>query len=177
MFPIVEDTTKKFVKYIEGKISEDPGTVFDSRDISAKFTCDVVSSCAFGLDAQSFTTENPKIKEMGQKILKPSLRQILVFLLVAIIPSFMKLLKVGLVPKDVEKFFVQIMEDAIKYRKDNKIDRNDYLEYLINLKNKKELTTLDMVAHGITFFIDGFETSSIAISHIFYEVSFPSSSR
>jgi hypothetical protein len=137
MFPIVEDTTKKFVKYIEGKISEDPGTVFDSRDISAKFTCDVVSSCAFGLDAQSFTTDHPKIMEMGQKIFKPSLKQFLVFLLLTIAPGIMKVLKIGFVPKDVEKFFVQIMEDAIKYREDNKINRNDYLEYLINLKKVK----------------------------------------
>jgi cytochrome P450 family 6/cytochrome P450 family 28 len=170
MFPIVEDTTKKFTKYIQDKISENSGTALDARNISDKFTCDVTSSCAFGLDAQSFSTDHPKILEMGQKILQPNFKLFFLFMLIAVVPNIMKILKIGFVPKDVEKFFIQLMEDAIKYREENKIDRNDYLEYLINLKNKKELTTLDMAAHGITFFTDGFETSSVAISHAFYEV-------
>ena len=62
------------------------------------------------------------------------------------------------------------MYQAIELREKSEIKRDDYLAYLIALKNKKEISELDMAAHGVTFFIDGFETSSVAISHAFYEV-------
>jgi cytochrome P450 family 6/cytochrome P450 family 28 len=63
------------------------------------------------------------------------------------------------------------MVQAVELREKTKITRDDYLAHLINLKNKKELSELDMAAHGVTFFIDGFETSANAICHVFYEVS------
>lgn len=65
---------------------------------------------------------------------------------------------------------MNLMSQAIELRERTKITRDDYLAYLINLKNKKGLSELDMAAHGVTFFIDGFETSSNAISHALYEV-------
>lgn len=40
------------------------------------------------------------------------------------------------------------MEQAIKYRDESTITRDDYLDYLISLKKKKEIETLDMAAHG-----------------------------
>lgn len=170
MYPIIEDVTQRFKNYLMEKTKNDPKKAFDARLISGKYTCDVVSSCAFGIDAQSFKTENPEIMTMGKKILQPSLRFTIIFLLMTISTKLTKFLRLGFVTKDVESFFIKIMEDAIKYREDNKIERNDYLEYLISLRNKKELEPLDMAAHGITFFTDGFETSSVAIAHVLYEV-------
>lgn len=62
---------------------------------------------------------------------------------------FLKLfLKVPFVPKDLENFFLSLMEQAIKYRDESTITRDDYLDYLISLKKKKEIETLDMAAHG-----------------------------
>lgn len=75
-----------------------------------------------------------------------------------------------IIPKDVEHFFINIMNQAVKYRIEKKVTREDYLAHLIALKNKKEVSDVDIAAHGVTFFIDGFETLSIAIAHTFYEV-------
>ncbi|KAL9698573.1 hypothetical protein quinque_002014 [Culex quinquefasciatus] len=82
-----------------------------------------------------------------------------------------ELLKIGMVSKSVEKFFTKLMAEAIQYREKNGVQRVDYLEHLISLRNKKEISDLDMAAHGVTFFIDGFETSSVAMSFILYELA------
>lgn len=106
------------------------------------------------------------IRQMGSSIFEPNMKLIIYFLLVQTFPVIQKIYQMPFVSKKVESFFVQLMEDAIKLREDQKIERDDYLNYLLQLKKKKNLPNIDMVAHTITFFLDGFETSSIVIAHV-----------
>lgn len=103
---------------------------------------------------------------MGSSIFEPNVKMIIYFLLIQTFPFIQKIYQMPFVSKRVESFFVQLMEDAIKLREEQKIDRDDYLNYLLQLKQKKNLPNIDMVAHTITFFLDGFETSSIVIAHV-----------
>lgn len=50
-------------------------------------------------------------------------------------------------------------------RADNRNIREDFLNYLIQLQQKKQLTDIDMAAHAMTFFFDGYETSSMVIAN------------
>lgn len=162
---------KKFTKYITDQLNKATKEPFDAREISEKYTTDVVSSCIFDADAESFTKDKPEIREMGRKLMAPTGWLTFWFMLYAIVPSFQNIFKVKIIPKDVEDFFINIMNQAVKYRIEKKVTREDYLAHLIALKNKKEVSDIDIAAHGVTFFIDGFETSSIAIAHTFYEVN------
>ena len=40
------------------------------------------------------------------------------------------------VPKNVEDFFRRLVQEVVTYREKNNVVRADYLQYLINLKNK-----------------------------------------
>lgn len=71
---------------------------------------------------------------------------------------------------EIETFFVDLIEQALKYREDNKIQREDFLDYLMQLKKKKGIESMDMTSHSITFFTDGFDTSAIAMAHALFEV-------
>lgn len=126
---------------------------FDAREICAKYTTDVVSSCIFNADAKSFSEEKSEIREMGRKIMQPDNFLTFVFILYAIIPSLMKVYKVKMVAKEIEDFFTNLMHQAIEHREKNKINRDDYLAFLMGMRNKKQFSELDMAAHGVTFFI------------------------
>ncbi|XP_055710227.1 probable cytochrome P450 28d1 [Phlebotomus papatasi] len=167
MYPVIEDVCERMKKYILRENKE----AIECREMSAKFTTDVVSSCIFGIDAGSFAGDKAPIREMGKKIMDFSPRLMLYFILVQLIPSLRKIYKITFVEKVVEKFFVSIMKDAIDLRKKNNVDRNDYLHYLLELQERKNLSELDMVAHAITFFVDGFETSSIVLSFALYQLA------
>lgn len=167
MFPLVEEVLIKLEKYIDEN-KKDP---LEAREICAKFTTDVVSSCIFNADAESFTKEKPEIREMGKKFFNFSPLTLAVFVLYSIVPSLQKLYKIKFIEKDVEIFFSSLMRQAVAQREKDKIDREDYLAYLINLRDKKNLKDIDMAAQGVTFFIDGFETSSLTISHVLYELA------
>lgn len=167
MFPLVEEVLNRLDMFISDN-QKDP---LEAREVCAKFTTDVVSSCIFNADAQSFTKEKTEIREMGDRIFSlPTLKKF-VNLLYSIVPSLRKLYNVKFIDKDVEDFFSNLMRQAVEQRDKDKIDRDDYLAYLINLRKKKNFQDIDMAAHGVTFFVDGFETSSLAISHALYELA------
>lgn len=53
-----------------------------------------------------------------------------------------------------------LYDQAAQLRKENNISRDDYLNFLIELQNKKN-TPMDLIhAYAFTLFLDGFETTS-----------------
>ncbi|GAB0089202.1 Cytochrome P450 [Sergentomyia squamirostris] len=167
MYPVIEDVCDRMKQYI---LRENKHAI-ETREMTAKFTTDVVSSCIFAVDAGSFAGENAPIREMGRKIMGFSPKLMIYFIAVQFVPTLRKFLKMAFVPAGVENFFVNLMKDAIELRKKSKIDRADYLHFLLELQQKKNLSELDMVSHAITFFVDGFETSSIVLQFILYELA------
>lgn len=166
LYPLIEDVQLRMVGYVKDKMKE----TLEARELCAKFTTDVVSNAIFGIDAQSFTKEKPEIREMGRRLLAPSGVFIMKMFVVVALPILKRFVNMRFTPKEIEKFFIDLMDQALQYRVDNKVQREDFLDYLIQLKNKKGIGNLDMAAHTISFFTDGFETSSIAIAHVLYEV-------
>lgn len=153
MFPLVEEVLDRFKKYINSELEKGNKEPFDPREISAKFTTDVVSSCIFNADAESFKKDKPEIREMGRKIFSNSPFLLFMFVVYTLFPWTMNIYKIRMVPKEVTLFFTNLMHQAIEHRAANKIKRDDYLAYLISMRNKKQLTELDMAGHGVTFFI------------------------
>ncbi|CAG9805402.1 unnamed protein product [Chironomus riparius] len=169
LYPLIQDVSTRMVKYIANESKKSKPC--DARELAAKYTTDVVSNCIFGVDAESFTKENAEIREMGRKLLSPST---IVFIKLVLIGSFSilkKFMKVQFTKMEIQQFFVDLMKQALKYRDENKVQREDFLDYIIQLRNKKHINELEMASHTISFFSDGFETSSIAISHALYELA------
>lgn len=61
-------------------------------------------------------------------------------MLTTIYPFLSKFVKLRLTTPEAMNFFIDLMSNALKYRQENKIQRIDYLDHLINLKNKKEIS-------------------------------------
>lgn len=168
LYPLIQDVLLRMVKHIEDNKDE----IFDARELCAKYTVDVVSTCIFGIDAQSFTTEKPEIREMGRKLLAPATSTFAKIFLVTAFPFLKKVIKIQFTAFEVQQFFVDLMKQTLKYREENKVQREDFLDHVIQLRKKKNLDEIAMASHTISFFTDGFETSSIAIAHAIYEVNF-----
>lgn len=141
MFPLVHDVGKKFADYLKAELKQNPEKSFDSREICVRYTCDTVSSCIFGIDGGSFTKKESEIISMGNKMIR------------SISDAAKSFIPKRLMPQDVQDFFVFLMEEAIKYRIEHSISRDDFLAHIITLKKKKQMTEIEMVAHGVTFFL------------------------
>lgn len=58
------------------------------------------------------------------------------------------------------KWFIGVFEHAVQIRHEQNIVRDDYLNFLIELKNRKNLPDHILYSHAYTLFLDGYETTA-----------------
>ena len=68
-------------------------SAIDVKEIMSRFTLDVISSCAFGLDTNTMSNPNNDIKTMGMKAFKMKRKQMFKFFLLNIVPQIARLLR------------------------------------------------------------------------------------
>lgn len=148
-------------------------TPLDIREIVSCYTTDVIGSCAFGLDCNSFKDENAEFRKYGKKFFQFSLFKRIIALTRLVFPTFSKMLGSIRTPKDINDFFINIVRSTVEYREKNNVNRNDFLQLLIDLRNKKDtnFTFNEMAAQSFVFFLAGFETSSTALTFALFELA------
>uniref|UniRef100_V5GTA8 Putative cytochrome P450 6a14 n=1 Tax=Anoplophora glabripennis TaxID=217634 RepID=V5GTA8_ANOGL len=175
MFQTLVDCGLVLEQYIEGlSNTKEPINI---KDVLGCFSTDIIGSCAFGLDCNSFEDPNSPFREYGKKIFQPysKLRSFFRILMLQNY-SLARIFGVRQTKKEASDFFMKVVEDTIAYRKKNNYVRNDFLQLLTNSKEGKEndgdmLTMNEIVAQSYVFFIAGFETSSSAMTFALFELS------
>lgn len=128
VFPLIEDVADKFVMYIRKELKTNPQKSFNARDICVRYTCDTVATCIFAIDGGSFAKDDSEIIKMGDKMIR------------SISDAAKSFIPKRLMPQDVQDFFIYLMEEAIKYRVNNNVERDDFLSHIISLKKKKNIS-------------------------------------
>lgn len=179
MYSTISTKGENFVQAI--KYESKLGSV-DVKNISNKFTIDVVSSCAFGMEANTLIGENSNFVEIFKKIFGDDGLNQLKNLFIMGFQNASKFLKLRMFSKTIEDFFIDIVGNTIKYRESNNIERNDFLNMLIQLKNKgsiegeistenRKLTLNECVAQAFVFFFAGADSSSTSVAYAILELS------
>ena len=135
MFGTIVDVANKFIVTLEKETKNVEN--YEIKEILVRFTTDVIGSCAFGLECNSLENPSTEFREMGRKALNNPLNLRLMFVL-----SFVKLarkLKMKFIPDDVSAFFMKVVKDTVEFREKNSIMRNDFMNLLIQMKNKGEI--------------------------------------
>lgn len=172
MYSTISDKGRIFVEAID-KASQS-GSV-DMKDITNRFTIDVVSSAAFGIESSTLDHKNPELVSIFRKVFGDEGVGKLQQIMTAVFPNVSKRLNLRMFHKSVQEFFDDIVGGTIAYREANKIERNDFLNMLIQLKNKgsiegeistenRKLTLDECIAQAFIFFFAGADTSSTTIS-------------
>ncbi|KAF2895107.1 hypothetical protein ILUMI_11069 [Ignelater luminosus] len=154
----------------------------DIKEIVACFTTDIIGSCAFGLDCNSFKSGEGEFRKYGKQIFQRSKLMQVASLLFISRPNLGRFLKMRQLPKETTDFFLKVIKDTVSYRETNKVVRKDMLQILIDLKNNKSDTEVDkhdgtaltieeVAAQAMVFFIAGFETSSTTMTYCLFELA------
>lgn len=110
----------------------------DIRELAAKFTTDVIGSCAFGLNMNSLADGDSEFRKMGRKIFKPDWRNMLRFRLREMSSFVYNLVGPFLAQPGMNEFFIGSIRQTIEYRKKNNIVRHDFIDVLIDLEKHPE---------------------------------------
>jgi cytochrome P450 family 6 len=158
MFHTIFDVGKKFLNHLEpfADLSKD----IDVYDLFARYTTDVISSCAFGFDANSLENPQTEFVKMGRKVLHfPKLKALKIFFAMGFREKAKKL-GIRFNDQDVEDFFLKVVRDAINYRKKTGCVRKDFMQLLMDLMKEDEndfdkLTFHEVAAQAFAFYFAG----------------------
>ncbi|XP_026840952.1 probable cytochrome P450 6a14 [Drosophila persimilis] len=162
----------------------DDGDV-EIKDICARFTTDVIGTCAFGLECHSLSDPKAEFRSKGRMIFEKPRHSPIVQFFVFTNAKLAKKLRMKLLPDDVSEFFMNAVKNTVDYRMKNGIKRNDFLDELIELRAENQeaakqgkvidlshgLTIEQMAAQAFVFFLAGFETSSSTMAYCLYELA------
>ena len=136
MYPSVIKVAEEFIKVMDHHLKTSP--VVEIRELLARFTTDVVGTCAFGIDCNSLKDPQAEFRLMGKRS-RSERRHGGLFL--AFMQGFPKLackLHMKQTPDDITAFYMRIVRETVAYREANKIQRNDFLNILMDLKNDQQ---------------------------------------
>lgn len=127
MFPTFVDCAMKLQKFAE-KSACSSQNIIEVRDLFARYTTDIIASVAFGFDNDSINEQDNIFRQMGSKVFKPSLKSAFRALFTFILPQVNKFARIKVADRDVEAFMFQMVENVMKYRETNNIERNDFMQ-------------------------------------------------
>ena len=139
VFQTLFECGQELEKYFEKPANVED--ILDVKEVLARFTTDVIASCAFGIQCNCLKNPDAEFRRWGRKIFEPSLNQNLRDILYVMVPRLAIALRISSVPPDISQFFMRVVEETVGYRERNNVTRNDFMQLLIQLKNQGYLET------------------------------------
>ncbi|XP_018321417.1 probable cytochrome P450 6a14 [Agrilus planipennis] len=189
MFQTLVDCTNDFPCALDSAIKrKEP---FDIKDTFARYTTDVIGSVAFGIDCNCLKNPNTEFRVYGRKVFEVGWTESVINAINLICPELMAIFRLKVTKVDVENFFMNMVKETVDHRDKNHYERNDFIQLLMNLRNKEikvessldengtenhiayyqnGLTIEEIAAQSFVFFLAGFETSSTTLNFLMYEI-------
>ncbi|KAJ8940731.1 hypothetical protein NQ318_005482 [Aromia moschata] len=155
----------------------------DIKDILGNFSTDIIGSCAFGIECNSFKQPDSPFRAHSKNFFSRTKIGQLKGIFAQNFPRLARSLGVKLINPEVSQFYTKVVEDTVRYRLENNYKRKDLLQLLIDMKTENEgqddgyvgdgnsLTMNEIVAQCFLFFIAGFETSSSTMTFALFELA------
>uniref|UniRef100_A0A1A9UNC7 Cytochrome P450 n=1 Tax=Glossina austeni TaxID=7395 RepID=A0A1A9UNC7_GLOAU len=182
MFRLMNEVAIGAVAYLKQQQREDPthAVEVDVTNFATRYSNDVIASTAFGLEINSFVDNDNEFYLMGKKVTTPTFFGNLRFMLYIYLKGLMKLLRIGPFDKKPTEYFMRLVIDAMKYRKENNIVRPDMINMLMEARgmissdnpkpHNREWSDVDIVAQCFVFFVAGFAATASATCFMAHEI-------
>ncbi|CAH1375252.1 unnamed protein product [Tenebrio molitor] len=174
MLPLIKECSNE----LKSCLSEHDGQIVEIKNVFKKFTVDVISSCAFGINSNCLKDDNSEIMKMAARLLDQNslVRNISVFSFF-FMPKLITIFRLTFTDKTATNYLIDVFDKTIKERKKLNIVRNDLIDLLYNLKknetfaDKYKFDDIKMAAQAVTFFSAGNETTAMTLSFVLYELA------
>ncbi|XP_061401519.1 cytochrome P450 6a9-like [Musca vetustissima] len=180
MFPLMEKIGQEVAKVFGEELEH--SDVIEVWDVMARYTSDVIGSCAFGIETNSLKNSKSEFRQMGRKAMVEVRGGTLGAAFRLNFPQLARRLHLKETVPEVEKYFLELIGSTVKYREENNIRRNDFMDMLIDLKNKpmvksesgeelKQLNFGEIAAQAFLYLLAGYETSASTLAFTLYELA------
>lgn len=171
MFPIIENTCLKMSNFLKHEVANQSKDGVHFRDVTARFTTEVVTDTIFGVEAGTFAQEKAPLCDLGAKLLDCFENVVNFFIITSIFPFLKRFRCFWIVSKTVGRGFEELMKKGMQFRSQSNSQRSDFLSFIMDLGSRQNLSLTEMTSHALTVYLDGYETTSITIPLVLYEVN------
>lgn len=172
LFVIVREVSIKINAFVDRKIEENGGAYeCELRNLFTKFTGEIVANAAFAIEGQSFEDNPHKLAftNVAPTIFEPSLMNGIKQSLLFYLPAVAEFLRVNFLDKKAEAYFRENLKAIVKERRQSNAMQNDFLQFCIDANSGDNIDGI--IADVIIFYLDTYETTSLASSYLFYYIS------
>ena len=135
MFDFVSDVGEQTAKEMRDGIIKGGESAFDFKALATKFTVDVIASCAFGIQVNSFKNPENDFHRIAKKVTNfTSVKTALKFTGYMVVPRIMKKLGINLLDKESCEFFQEAILETMKIREKKGIIRHDMINLLLQAR-------------------------------------------
>jgi len=196
-----------FIKYTSDLLTNElgekakAGEEFNLKDTFGKFSLDTLASCAFGVDAQSFTNEKSVFVKYAAEIFAQGVLDNLAFF-IKLIPGwnfFAEMFNVNIFKPTPTRYFRNVILNTLKARKASGEKRNDLVDMmleclkeikepseknskddksehdddqkLVHQRNSSVISEDEIVATALVFLVAGYDTTGMTLSYWAYAMS------
>lgn len=131
----------------------------------------MICGVAYGLEANAIVDDRSEFLQVSRQLFTPSYWKLWFITFKSVFPFLFKHYEMPFVSPDVEKYFINLTIEAVQLRRQLDTKPDDYLNFLLKLKEKRNYGITDLAANTITFFLDAYETSSIILTHALYRLA------
>ncbi|XP_037785934.1 cytochrome P450 9e2-like [Penaeus monodon] len=167
MFPLIETKAQGLVDYLYGQLKKDP--VVRMKHSFGMYTMEVISSCAFGLETNSFEGDDSIFAKKAMELFTIKPLRLVKFLCFSIFPKLANLLNFQLTHENMD-FFIDVVVETLRQRKAG-VKRGDFLDIMLEAredqdqstdkkKPKYPLSDDTIIASAVLFIIAGYDTTS-----------------
>jgi len=104
------------------------------KELSAKFSTDIIGSTAYGLNVNSFNNPDAEFRKYGRKIFEITIIRGFEFFAIFFVPSIIPAAGIKVFNKESTKFLRNVFSETLTQRAKSGIKRNDLIDLLIELK-------------------------------------------
>nr|UYU26126.1 cytochrome P450 345D2 [Propylea japonica] len=174
MLPLMND----IVVNLEDVLNTTDNQNVDIKDICKRFTTDITTSCAFGLDSGILKNTNSEIKEMTDKLLNPKgfVRRFAAFCWL-LCPFLIDILRLPFLDPEATEYLTNVFKHSEDERKKKNIKRNDFVDLMMELSEQEmendlyKFDDLKKSAQAMVFYNAGTESTSTTLSVCLYELA------
>ncbi len=155
MFSTVLDIGERLSERLNAVVSESVNQCVEveMKNFWARYTTDVIGSCAFGLECNTLNDKDAVFREMGRQVFEEPRRSMGAQMLITQVKEWANFFGIKQLPDKPAEFFLNIVQETLAYRRSNNIERKDFMHLLIDLKNNPNpelgtITDTEIAAQG-----------------------------
>lgn len=197
MFKLMAECSEQMSAHFAQRSKRGEQISGDVKDMFSRCANDVIASCAFGVQVNSFKNPSNEFFTTGKKLMVP---RYLPFILISFLPTLMKKLNVTIFDGWCSNYFRSLVLDTMETRDKQGIHRPDMINLLMQVRKGKyaqnneertdddgfatvdesqtgkrlvqrEWTDDELIAQCFIFFLAGFESTSNTMAAMAYEIS------